>query len=304
MKIMERKYICKNGVVERTRYAVGDSATPRGRRKKGNSSFRKQEQNFNSSVRKVARILNCNCSRDDSLLITLDYDAAGLDKLLGKLDSESRGTVEELRLAVGQIGSWHKLPQKEEKREKKDKTAQEAQEALTKLWNVADHELELWLRRIKRKHGGKIRGLFITSDIDHETGELVRIHHHLVIIAKDISWDLIQKEWKYGGADIRRLRAQPDYTPIALYLMRQVRKQPEKKKYRVSQGMEQPVTEERVVLTNGEIKAPAGANVFERSEFNQDCVGQYIRYVPKKKTEYTPKGERRIEIQKDQERSP
>ena len=45
MKIMERRYVCKNGVVEQTRYAVGDNTRPRGKRKKGNTSFRKQEAN-------------------------------------------------------------------------------------------------------------------------------------------------------------------------------------------------------------------------------------------------------------------
>ena len=83
--------------------------------------------------------------------------------------------------------------------------------------------------------------------------------------------------------DIKQLRAQPDYTPIATYLMRQVRRQPDKKKYRVTQGMEMPKIEERVVLSNSEIRAPAGANVLERSEFSAESIGQYIRYVPKKR---------------------
>ena len=59
---MERKYISRNGVVERTRYAVGDNAVPRGKRKKGNTGFRKQEANFNGAIRQAARIMNCNFS--------------------------------------------------------------------------------------------------------------------------------------------------------------------------------------------------------------------------------------------------
>ena len=46
MKIMERTYICANGVREKTRYAVPDRARPRGKRTKGKTSQRKQEQNF------------------------------------------------------------------------------------------------------------------------------------------------------------------------------------------------------------------------------------------------------------------
>ena len=53
MKIMERKYISANGVVERTRYAVGDNARPRRGKRRGNTTFRKQEQNFNSALRRL-----------------------------------------------------------------------------------------------------------------------------------------------------------------------------------------------------------------------------------------------------------
>ena len=64
--------------------------------------------------------------------------------------------------------------------------------------------------------------------------------------------------------------------------MRQVRKQPDKKKYRVTQGMEPPKVSQRFVATHSEIKAPAGALILERSEFNIDTMGQYIRYIPKR----------------------
>ena len=154
---------------------------------------------------------------------------------------------------------------------------------MNRLREAADKQLTLWLRRLKRKYSGKIKAVLITSDVDHETGELVRVHHHVVLAAEGISWDLLRGEWKNGSVDIKQLRAQPDYTPIATYLMRQVRKQPEKKKYRVTQGMEQPKIEEREILCNTEMKAPAGANVLERSEYTAESIGQYIWYVPKKR---------------------
>ena len=162
-------------------------------------------------------------------------------------------------------------------------TGKENGEAWNRLREAAEKQMTLWIRRVKRKLGGKIKALMVTSDIDHETGEMVRVHHHIVFAAEGISWDLLRKEWKHGSVDIKQLRAQPDYTPIATYLMRQVRRQPDKKKYRVTQGMELPKIEERVVLSNSEIRAPAGANVLERSEFSADSIGQYIRYVPKKR---------------------
>lgn len=309
MKIMERKYISKNGVIERTRYAVGDNARPRCGRRKGNTSLRKQEQNFNTSLRKVARILNCNYSHEDGLLLTLDYSKDGLEALLASLTTAQQEEIRALQLPRGEIGTWQEGSRKKNGADAASgscDTGKESavQEAMACLWSAADHQMSLWLRRVKRKCSAKIKALMITSDIDHETGELVRIHHHIVLAAEGISWDLLQREWKFGGVDIRQLRAQPDYTPVAVYLMRQVRKQPEKKKYRLTQGMEQPRMEEKVILGHAEIRAPAGANVLERSEFSAEVIGQYIRYVPQKR-EYRRKrtadwrGEKENEIPQD-----
>ena len=306
MKIMERKYISKNGVVERTRYAVGDNAKPRRGKRRGTSSFRKQEQNFNSALRRLARILNCNYCHDNGMLITLDYDEAGLDRIVGSLTERDRETMRKLRAPVGKIGTWRAKgngPARDchdryEHRSRNDMESGDYErdaegadiygadgdaEAVNRLREAADKQLTLWVRRLKRKYSGKIKAVLITSDVDHETGELVRVHHHIVLAAEGISWDLLRGEWKHGRVDIKQLRAQPDYTPIATYLMRQVRKQPDKKKYRVTQGMEQPKIEEREILCNTEMKAPAGANVLERSEYTAESIGQYIRYVPKKR---------------------
>ncbi len=297
-KIMERTYICANGVVETTRYAVGDRTGRRGR-KKGKTSLRKEEQNFNLSIRKVARILNCNYSHENGLLLTLDYDEDGMKRLIATLPPEQQEILAHMALPKGEIGTWSTAAKKVGARAGDCCVAGAAgidangdacengelvKEALDGLRAAAEHQMMLWLRRIKRKYSGKLKALLVTSDVNHETGELVRVHHHVPLAAEGISWDLLQEEWKHGSVDIRRLRDQPDYTPIAVYLMRQVRKQPEKKKYRVTQGMEQPyIAGEREVMAHVEIKPPAGARVLERSEFSVDSVGQYIRYIPKKK---------------------
>lgn len=290
MKIMERKYVCANGVVERTRYIVGDNARPRSSRKKGNTTYRKQEANFNSALRKLARILNCNYSHENGLLITLDYDPAGMESLCRKAKLTEKQTEWAMGPKVGAIGEW--------KAAKNGKRVDvgidpyedaELEEGCAKLREAAEKQMNLWLRRIKRKAGG-LKYVAVTSDIDGETGEVVRIHHHLVIAAEDLSWDLLRQQWKLGSVDIRQLRTQKDYTPIAVYLLRQVRRQPDAKKYAVSRGMLLPEITERQVLGNPEIKAPAGASVLERSEYNADTVVQYIRYVPKKRASRTEDG--------------
>lgn len=273
---MERKYRCANGVVERTRYLVGDNARPRLSRKKGNTSLRKQEANFNSALRRLARVLNCNYTHENGLLLTLDYDEAGLDKLcaLAKLAPEEIAWVQ--GKSAAQIGEWK--PQTKNKPELQENPYEQA---CAKLRRAAEKQMNLWLRRIKRKN--ELKYIAVTSDIDGDTGEVVRIHHHLVLAANDLSWDMLRKQWKMGSVDIRRLRGQADYTPVAVYLLRQVRRQPDAKKYSVSRGMLMPEITEREVLGNPEIKAPAGAKVLERSEYNPETVVQYIRYVPQKR---------------------
>ena len=234
MKIMERTYISRNGVVEKTRYAVGDNAMPRRKKKKGHTSFRKQEANFNCALRTAARILNCNFSHEDGLLISLNYSEEGLAKVA------DRKNIDTMR-------------------------------------DKADHQMMLWLRRIRRMTEGKIKFLAVTSDIDGDTGECVRVHHHIVMSAVGLSWDKVREAWKLGTVDIRPLRDQQDYTPVATYLMRQVRRVPDKKKYHVSRGMLMPEISEREVTGHAQIKAPAGAYVLEQ-EYQAENITQYIRY--------------------------
>lgn len=283
MKIMERKYVCRNGVVERTRYAVGNNAVPRGKRKKGNTSIRKQEANNNSAIRRAARILNCNYSHENGLLLTLDYSDAALDRLIGTMHGEQQALLRTLRLPIGEIGTWSRAEQRETLGH-----PEQADAALDALKDAAEREFSKWLRRIRRKVDAEIRFLSVTSDLDGTTGEIVRVHHHVVLAvdggesAQSISWDLLRSQWHNGGVDIQRLRRQRDYTPVASYLLRQVRHKEDAKKYRVSKGMMMPEISEREILGNVAIKAPAGAIVVEQSAFNVENVTQYIRYIPKK----------------------
>lgn len=285
---MERKYICSNGVIERTRYAVGDNAQPRRGRRKGASSARKQEQNYNSALRRLARALNCNCNHD-SLLITLDYSAAGLAGLAASLDDELRRDLElgGILEATVDTASYGVEPE-EESREELGADHGAAAEALRQ---AAEKDLSLWLRRVRRVLPGKY--IAVTSNLSPATGELVRVHHHVILMLEQEPdskvMERLQRAWKLGGADVRRLWHQQDYTPLAAYLMAQAsRVQPDAKKYRVSVGLAQPRTQEREILAHTEIKAPPGANVMERSEYSAEVVGQYIRYIPRPRKKRQP----------------
>lgn len=278
MKIMERKYIAKNGVVERTRFAVGDRVTPRTGRKKGNTSARQQEKNLQTAVRKLGRILNNNYS-ERSLLITLDYSEEGLEQLIGKLEQDEQAIIRRLQAPVGEVGSWQA---RGKAKLHTDALGAEIQAALNQMREAAEHQVNLYLRRIGRKIRHK--AVWVTADIDGETGEVVRIHHHIALCpeeGQDVSWDLLRKQWRLGGIDIKTFHG-ADYTPLAAYLLRQVRHQPDAKKYSCSRGFEQPRMEERIVLSaQNEIRTPAGAKVLER-QYSDEHVAQYVRYIPRR----------------------
>lgn len=242
VKIMERTYRCKNGVVEKTRYHVGDNARPRGR-KTGVTTPRQQEQNFNTAVRRLARLLNCNCTADKGLLVTLRFADEGIDKL-----RETAGDDPD------------------------------------KLRDAAEHQAMLWLRRLRRKDKGVIPFYTLSaSDMDGDTGELVRLHVHICMETDgSLSWDALRDAWTLGSVNIRSLRGQDDYSPIAYYMLKQVRRVPDRKKYKVSRGAALPTTEEREVVLCTKMRAPKGARVLEE-RYVEGEAGAYLRYVPRKR---------------------
>lgn len=267
-KIMERRYKCANGVVEKTQYAVGANAAARGKKKKGNTTFRKQEANFNGAIRKGARILNCNYSAEGGYFIGLDYDQAGLRKLLAKAEVAEADYMAMMGTSL-------------------DEPELQAEAILQKIHKAAEHELRLWLRRARRAFG-EVKIFGVTAELDGETGEVVRVHHHVCLqLAETCSrmeiMEKAQKLWKHGGTDVRTLRAMPDYTPTAVYMLRQVIHRENENKYIVSRGMEQPEISEREVLGANEIRVPPGANVLERAKYSDDSFAQYVRYIPKKR---------------------
>lgn len=251
---MTRTYI-SGRVGEKTKYWVSGErdTTVRGRRRE-RAEIRKQEQNEYSAVKGLARILNANL-RGGDILLGLDYSDEGLEKLLTwcrgqgmDVDSMSEG---------------------------------ERAEAIRE---AARHALTLCMRRVSRlleKDGIELRCFAaVTSDMDGETGEAVRVHHHLVIPGE--AKDAFLAKWKLGGVHFKGINPeQEDYTPLAEYLLRQVRRIPDEKKYITTRNIIRPLPRDRVAVNDAELRAPAGGRLLFRSEYKRGCP-QYIRYtIPK-----------------------
>lgn len=230
--IVERKYECTNGVIEKTRFPVGANTKRLPGKRYGKSSVKKQAENDRQAAKRLARILNCNFTHGD-LFVTLRYSDDGLLAL-----SSDDG----------------------------------------KTFDAAKKNVQLFLRRLKRKYPD-IKYVYVTSDVDGSTGELKRVHHHLVLPAS-CQIDDIEKAWKkYGDADVRKLRNQNDYTSIAVYLVRQGSSTPHAQKYSTSKNMIQPKITERIVSDYHEIKVNPRDSVLERSSYDPALsLVQYVRY--------------------------
>ena len=168
-----------------------------------------------------------------------------------------------------------------------------------------DESLDNALRRVKRrldKQGIELKAIYCTSDMDGKTGELVRVHHHLLVPAG--VQDAFLSSWEaYGLGTVSWTplwENQIDRTPIAEYIIQQVRRIPDAKKYRSTRNLIRPVPTNRIVNTDNELMVPRGGKLIFRQEYQSSKADQqeiyhyqpqYIRYI-------TPKALRRKEAER------
>ena len=240
-------------VGEKTKFFI-PGARPTGRiSRRAKDAMRKQEQNEYASQKALARLINHNFGTGD-LLLGLDYSDKGIEK----------------------IEAWarkHKL----------NVDAADEKERRDALYLAADHELDNCLRRVKTrlmKQGIELKAIYSTSDMDGETKDPVRVHHHLIVPADHreaflSAWEKVGMgyvDWSLMWEN------QTDRTPIAEYMLRQVRRIPNAKKFRHTQNVVMPVARDRIALTDAELRVPRGAKLIFRQEYRPGCP-QYIRYT-------------------------
>lgn len=233
-------------VGEKTKFFVPGERPSGSVRRKERSEIRKQEQNEYSAVKSMARLINANFGKGD-ILLGLDYSEEGMKTLRRAAEA------------------------------KLDEAADEA-ERIEALRCAAEHEMQLCLRRAKRElaaAGAVLKYIAVTADTDGDTGEFVRVHHHLIVSAG--AEQVFLRKWKLGGVSYSTMRDQNDYTPIAEYLLNQVRRVKHQNKYISSRNLERPQPVDRLA-TDAELRAPQGAELLYRQEYRPGCP-QYIRYL-------------------------
>jgi len=200
--------------------------------------------NEQSAERRAARLLNANF-RQGEYLVGLDYS----DKGLAKLEARARLTGEE-----------------------------DEGEQRNAVYLSAEQEIRNLLRRVRRaaaKAEAEVRLFAVTSDMDGETGEAVRVHHHIVVNRE--AAQLIREKWTAGGVYLTPLENQKDYTALAAYLMKQVRRIGNEKRYISSRNLKRPAPKDRTALSGAELRLPKNAEMLYRGAFIPGRP-QYIRY--------------------------
>lgn len=251
-------------VGEKIKYWVpGQKPTKSKRRLK--AEVKKARQNKAAAERQLARLLNANFSAGD-ILLTLDYsDEVVTTRLTPRAEKIAKRHPAQTR--AGQAAETAE-------------TAETAEaEQIEHLRQAAERELENYILRVQRackKKEIELKYIAVTSDMDGETGEMARVHHHLVINRE--AMEIATAKWTEGGANTQRLSAQPDYTPVAAYLMAQVRHIPDAKKYKPSRNLVRPQPKDRVAVSDAELRLPAGCAMLYRSTYTPGAT-QYIRYI-------------------------
>ena len=79
------------------------------------------------------------------------------------------------------------------------------------LFEAADHQLKLWAKRTRRACkalGIPFRYIPFTSDLDGKTGEVVRVHHHIIVNAE--AAEIALEKWSAGSTHREHLYDQVD----------------------------------------------------------------------------------------------
>lgn len=233
-------------VGEKVKFFVPSS---RGRRQ-GKSSPGKMAGNANNAARKLGRCLNENFQPGDGWLSLNYWDGKRYQRVLdraGAMDPE--------------------LPLED------------------RIWFAAQHEAELLMdraRRALRREGIALRYVIITADRDGATGAPVRVHHHVVCPAECVA--AIKEKWglppeRCGQERGERLWNQEDYTPLAEYMMKQVRHIPNAKKYTPSRNLMRAEPTPRRVVSGARLRPPKGCSLLYADPYTGERECQYIRYL-------------------------
>lgn len=222
---------------EKIKYWVSGSKPVRSKRKVS-QDVNRLEKNEKQSEKNLARILNTNFGKQGGVLVGLDYSDSSYKKIFSDCKDE------------------------------KD------------IIDVAKHQVSLCLRRVQReakKKGIEVKAVVVTADLDGDTKEAVRVHHHIVVNKE--AAELFGEKWKFGASvDYEYLYSdQKDRTALAHYLISQISHIPGEKAYITTRNLEKAKCVDRIAKNGAEITLPRKSELIYRSA-HAAGLSQYLRY--------------------------
>lgn len=140
-----------------------------------------------------------------------------------------------------------------------------------------------------KKHGDFLQWVIVPSERDGETGEVVRLHVHVIISGHGLRmedgafWlygERLDDIWGLGDVDVQLLRRQKDYYPLARYLILQARGAADEKKYYTSRNMKKPRVEHLYTYSPAPLRVPAGASPLPGTRYDPEANVNFVRYIP------------------------
>lgn len=236
-----RRYVCDNGIEYKTKFFVRENAACNSSRKK-DAAVHRAEKAATEASHELGRIFNCNFKVGRDLHLTFTYSDKALEALMKKAGSDDP-------------------------------------DAFVKL---AKKEYDNCLKRVKyraNKQGIEVKAAAVVSISDPETGEAVRLHHHVVVNAEAAM--LFDECWTAGEVRGRELYSHygPDLQELADYMIAQAARVGTDKRYTRTRNLLSPVVYKPVKARKpeAELQVPRGCEKIWRSEYKKGRC-QHIRY--------------------------
>lgn len=236
-----RRYVCSNGIEEKTKFPVPDPSPQDGARKR-EQSIRRAEKGCTEAKHEVTRLLNENFRAGRDYHITLEYDREGFDRLRKRAGSLRH---DDILLAADR-------------------------EAVNFIRRV--------LRECHRS-GNELRYLYVVSDKNGATGAYARPHVHLVVCRE--AMEICLQKWTAGMARESVLYGGRggDLGDLAFYMIQQTRYIRNRKKYTPSRNLRKCIAMPPVKARNpeAELTVPKGCVKIWQAE-NRGGRAQHLRY--------------------------
>lgn len=192
------------------------------------SKEKKTVENMSRRIRDLGRLVNANYTANDFTLV-LTYD----DESYAKLSSNR-----------AEYDSKHDYIKKS-----------------------AEQELKKYIKRCEyhcSKQGITLRAIYATSDVDANTCNNVRVHHHVIVNNEAV--EIMIRQWTHGLVKCKSLIDGADHTSLAAYIIHQSTAHNSAHAYGRTRNLVKPTVSEHILADpNIDLIAPNGSRIITSS---------------------------------------